>query len=308
MDSNIPPFLLEKPAAPAISGRGGRLRTPYVDKGIHHIASVIKTAYVQWETASGRGLFQSLDARVKTLFLALFLLIVTMRRGLEVQLMVAGFAFVLAALSRLDLLSFYRRVLFFGFVFGFLLAFPSSVNIITNGTVVVPLLSLSGAHDFWIYHIPKDIGLTREGLRGVAVLTLRVVNCLTLSSLVLYTTPFSEIMRSMKVFRVPDAFIVIINLTYKYIFIFARTVEDMHLAKKSRLAGAADDAEARRWIAGRISLIFRRTQLRCEEIYKAMLARGFSGEMVLQGFGRLKSRDAAAGALFAVAAILLMAI
>ena len=104
----------------------------------------------------------------------------------------------------------------------------------------------------------------------------------------------------------PDAFLMTINLTYKYIFIFAGTVEDMHLAKKSRTTGEIKDDEAREWVAGRIALMFKRTQIKCEELYKAMLSRGFSGEVVMRGFGSVTARDYIAGAgLFAAGAYFL---
>jgi len=293
--SRVPQFLLEKHVARADVASGGRLGRSFIDRGMGHLASVIKTAFVQWETATGRGLFQGLDARVKILFLLFFLVVVSVKKDMTSLLAVAGFVSLLAAASRLGLASYYRRVLFLGFFFGFMIALPSALNIIRPGLVVFPIISLSGPHELWIYHIPKDIGVTMEGVRGVGMLTLRVVDSVSLSLLVLYTTPFPEIIRALKVFKVPDAFIVIVNLSYKYIFIFARTVEDMHLAKKSRTVGAVDDSDARKWIAGRIALIFRRTQIRCEELYKAMLSRGFSGDVRLRGFGKAAGRDYAAG-------------
>jgi cobalt/nickel transport system permease protein len=67
-----------------------------------------------------------------------------------------------------------------------------------------------------------------------------------------------------------------------------------------------DDREARRWVAGRILLVFKRTQLKCEELFKAMLSRGFSGEVRLHGFPRARARDYLAGlALFAAGGIFL---
>ncbi|MEJ2689921.1 MAG: energy-coupling factor transporter transmembrane component T, partial [Deltaproteobacteria bacterium] len=161
-------------------------------------------------------------------------------------------------------------------------------------------------YEFWIYHIPRDIGLTREGLQGVALLTSRVFNSISLSMLVLYTTPFTEIVRALKVLKVPDTFLMVIILAYKYIFIFAKTVEDMHLAKKSRMVGAAGDDEARRWIAGRIGLIFTKTQIKCEELYKAMLSRGFSGEVRLHGFKGAARSDYTAGLALLAAGIFLL--
>jgi len=294
MEGNIPRFLLDR-HEPSPPGHGGAaVGTSYLDKGVHHIAKVIMTAYVQWETATRRGLFQLMDARVKALFMAFFLVVVSLKKDVPSELYVFGFVLALAAASRLDLFSFYRRVIFLGFIFGFLIALPSSLNVITKGTVVVPLISLPREYNFWVYHVPQRIGITMEGARGVAMLSMRVMNSVSLSLLVLHTTPFPEIVRALKVFRVPDAFLMVITLSYKYIFIFARTVEDMHLAKKSRLVGAASDAEATRWIAGRIALVFKRTQIRCEEIFKAMQSRGFSGDIRLRGFGRLKALDYAA--------------
>jgi len=73
-------FLLEKPPdRPRFVGRD-RLKTPLIDKGIHHIAKVIRTAYVQWETASQHGFFQGLDARVKVLATISFIVIVSLKR------------------------------------------------------------------------------------------------------------------------------------------------------------------------------------------------------------------------------------
>jgi energy-coupling factor transporter transmembrane protein EcfT len=96
----------------------------------------------------------------------------------------------------------------------------------------------------------------------------------------------------------------IIILSYKYIFIFSKTVEDMYRAMKGRLAGPVDGATIRGLLAGRIYFIFKRSQMQYEETYRAMLCRGFSGDVMLVSFRRLTGRDAAAGALFALAGIL----
>ena len=82
---------------------------------------------------------------------------------------------------------------------------------------------------------------------------------------------------------------------------FSKTIEDMHLARKSRTVGAVSDAEARKWIAGRMVLVFKRTQLKCEELFKAMLSRGFSGDIKIYGFRKVTTRDyAACASLFGV--------
>lgn len=267
----------------------------FIDSGISHLGRVIKTGYIQLEFASKNGFFQRLDARIKVLFLVFFIIIVSLKREIVPEIGIAISIFVLAVLSRLNLLSFYKKVISLGFIFGFLIALPAAFNVITKGEIILPLLHISRSYDFWIYHVPETIGITREGISGVIMLTLRVVNSISLSFLVLYTTSFSEIIRALKVFRVPDAILMIITLTYKYIFIFAKTVEDMHLAKKSRMAGGISNTEARRWITGRIAFMFKKTQQRCEDVFKAMLGRGFSDTIKLYGFRKMDGMDWAAG-------------
>ena len=267
----------------------------FIDSGISHLGRVIKTGYIQLEFASKNGFFQRLDARIKVLFLIFFIIIVSLKKEILPEVGIAFFVFGLAAISRLNLFNFYKKVIPLGFIFGFLIALPSAFNVITKGEVILPVIHLSRSYDFWIYHVPETIGITREGIFGVAMLTLRVLNSIALSFLILYTTPFSEIIRALKVFRAPDAILMIITLTYKYIFIFAKTVEDMHLAKKSRMPGEATNTEARKWIAGRIAFMFKKTQQRCEDVFKAMLGRGFSDTIKLYGFRKMSSIDRAAG-------------
>jgi cobalt/nickel transport system permease protein len=262
---------------------------------------------MHWELLSQNGFFQKIDPRIKIFFLMFFIVIVSLKRDLLSELYVWIFVLVLALLSRLNILIFYRRVLFFGFIFGFLIALPSAFNLITKGEIILPIAKLSRPYDFWIYHVPATIGITRQGMLGVAMLTMRVINSLSLSFLVLYTTPFPEMVRALKVLKVPDTFLIIISLCYKYIFLFSKTVEDMYLAKKGRMIREDSNKKAREWIAGRLAFIFRKTQIRCEEVFRAMVGRGFSDTIKLYGFRKMRATDWASGAfLFSMGLLFLL--
>jgi ABC-type multidrug transport system fused ATPase/permease subunit len=126
-------------------------------------------------------------------------------------------------------------------------------------------------------------------------LTSRVVNSLSVTFLVLYTTSFTEIVRGLKLFRVPDAMVMVILLTYKYLFVLVRLVEEMHLARKARLAGEESRSDTTRWAAGRMGMLFLRTQMRCEDINKGMLARGFSGDHRGERFAQVEPSGPAGG-------------
>ena len=239
------------------------------------------------------------------MFLLFFVVVVSLKRSLFPEVLIGLFVFIVVVASRLDLMAFYKRVLFFGFIFGFLIALPASLNLITNGELIIPLVNLGRPHRFWIYSIPATIGITREGIAGVAMLTSRVINSIALSFLVIDTTPFAEIIRAMKSLKVPDPFLIVVTLSYKYILLFARTVEDIHLAMKGRLIGV-NHAQARQWTASRIGFVFRKTQTRCEEVYRAMLGRGFTGDMALCRHNGLRRIDLYYGALFLLLGLLLL--
>jgi cobalt/nickel transport system permease protein len=291
MKNNIPLFLLNTPSSLPPERGGGKIKMSYIDKGIESFANILKEWYTQWELASKTGFFHELDTRIKVVFWLFLIVVISLKKEIlpELGIFLALFAFLL--LSRINLVSFYKKIFLLGFIFGFLISLPSSLNVITHGKVFFQIITLPKAYDFWLYHIPKVIGFTKEGFSVVALLTLRVLNSLSISFLILYTTPFPEIIRALKVLKVPDAFLIIISLTYKYIFIFARIVTDMHLAKKSRLIGAVNRAEARNWVAGRMAFIFRKTHIKCDDVFKAMIGRGFSGEIKLYQYQNMRGRD-----------------
>jgi len=307
MRDQIPKFLLDKPTSSEPGILKGSLSTSsFLDKAVSNLANFIRTGYIQGETASRNGLFQRLDARIKVLFLIFFVVIISLKQNLQSELAISAFLFVLVLSSRIDLVTFYRKVFFLGLLFGFLVPLPSSLNIFSKGDLLFPLLHLPRSYDPWIYHIPETVGVTKDGLYSVLMLASRVVNSLTTAFLLLHTTPFSEVARALKVLKVPDTMLMVISLTYKYLFIFLRTVEDMHLARKSRLMGTEKKSETRKWVAGRMALMFTKTQLKCEEIFRAMQGRGFSGTMRVYGFRRLNGLDWLAGGILFFIGILFL--
>ena len=308
MKNKIPSFLLEETSSAPYTNEKGDVRMAFLEKGIHHLSHVIKTSYIQWETASIDGLFQKIDGRIKVIFLFVYVLIVSILQDIQSEIYLWGFVLVLALLSRLNVIVFYKRVVLLGFFFGFLIAFPSAFNIVTEGEIVFPFIQLSRKYHFWIYQIPAEIGITREGINVAAMLTIRVINSLSIAFLVLSTTPFPDIIKALKILRVPDSFLMIITLSYKYIFIFAKTIEDMHLAKKSRLAKEVNNGDARRWITSRIAFLFIKTRLRCEEIFKAMLSKGFTDEVKLYESRKLNSRDLTTGAVLGIIGVLFLCV
>jgi cobalt/nickel transport system permease protein len=297
--SSIPAYLRETKRQPYRKGR--RVRIRFLDKGLLGLSRVIKSTYVQWDLAGRAGLFQRLDPRLKLLFLAFYAVAISLKKEIAPEIFIMVFLLALTILSRLQLIPLYSRVLVLGIAFGGLLSLPAACNLIVPGTIVVRLATLDSPHDFLFYHIPQVIGLTKEGLYQTALLSLRVTNSVTACLLVLYSTQFPDLIKALGLLRVPDVFIIILTLFHKYLFILACSLEEMHLAMKSRLTSPVRKRIARVWATSRMAYTYRKSQQKCEEVFNAMLSRGFTGGIRLTAPYSFAPRDWLAGsALLAV--------
>ena len=248
-----------------------------VDRAIERVGSVISATFVQWELASRRGLLQAMDGRVKLVCLLFLLVVATVKNADRPRPLPFRRAFSARMPLPAEPGAVLQAHMVLAFLFGFLVVLPASLQRGHGRRGHPSLFRLRPARTFWLYTIPQTVGITREGLSVVGLVTLRMVNCLSVCFLLLHTTPFPGIMRSLRVFRVPDMLCVIFVLTYKYIFIFSKMVEALYLARKSRSAGGPAGAGAGAWAAGRVAFLFRKTQGRCEEVFQAMLSRGLEG-------------------------------
>lgn len=283
MKNKIPSFLLTPDANGSVSALHVSRSVSFVERGIAAFARVMRDTFVQWELSSQTGLLQSLDARVKILFWLAALVVVSFKKAALPLAEICLFTALLAFIARVNVRSLYGRVLPLTFFFGFLVSSPAMLNIITPGAIVVTLYSFSAPLMLWKISIPQQIGITEEGTLVCFRLVLRVFASLSISFLMLSVTPFSEIVRALKLFRVPDSLLLVLTLTYKYLYLFAQMILDMYRAKKVRLVTGISAADYRAWSASRMATVFRKTQTRADDIYRAMLCRGFSGEIRLAG-------------------------
>jgi cobalt ECF transporter T component CbiQ len=308
MRNSIPSFLLMPDARGSVpAGHAGR-SVSFVERGIAAFARLMRDTFVQWELSSQTGLLQCVDARVKLLFWFAALVVISFRKEALPLAQICFFTALLALIARVKLRNLYGRVLPLTFLFGFLVSAPAMLNIIIPGTVVVTLYSFSSPLMIWKMSIPQQIGITEEGALVCFRLVLRVFASLSISFLMLSVTPFSEIVRALKLFRVPDSLLLVLTLTYKYLYLFAQMILDMYRAKKVRLVTGISAADYRAWSAGRMATVFRKTQTRADDIYRAMLCRGFSGEIRLAGQPSRQKKAGSIGpvllAFFVLAALL----
>jgi cobalt/nickel transport system permease protein len=174
--------------------------------------------------------------------------------------------------------------------------------LVSSGVIAVPAVFLTPGTP--LFGSP----LTLQGVRTGSFLVLRAETAATLIFLLAYTTPWSHILKALRIFRVPVVFVVILGMTTRYILLLLESAHDMFQARKSRRVNRLTPAENRRSAISSSGVLLTKTLHLSGEVYQAMQARGFRGEVYLLSDFKMRQRDwAALGAFAAVttAAILL---
>jgi cobalt/nickel transport system permease protein len=302
---DIPSFLLRRnPLPTAASFNGCRASISLAERGLLVFSRLLKNLFTQWALASRSGLLQSLDARIKIVCWILLLLLISWKTAVSSLCMITVLIAVLVIIANVRLIDVYGKVIPFALFFGVLLSAPSLFNVFVPGKVIYPLLTLSAPMTVLNFPIPQSIGVTEEGINVFLRLTLRVFSSLSLSLFMLSITPFSDVLRALKLFFLPDTVILLIALTEKYVYLFAQMVLDMYRAVNVRLVSGISSAEFRFWSAGRMAFIFRKACMRADDIYRAMICRGFAGDICLYQERKCSMRDIPGAFILAVFVLL----
>jgi cobalt/nickel transport system permease protein len=80
-------------------------------------------------------------------------------------------------------------------------------------------------------------------------------------------------------------------MTYRYIFLLLHNTNSMFLARRSRAIGSFSGAENRRWLTRVLAATMIKSQHLSEQVYQAMLARGYQGEVRILNGLRWQRRD-----------------
>jgi cobalt ECF transporter T component CbiQ len=263
-------------------------RQNFLELTLANITSSLESTLFAEEIARRPGFLQSLDPRVKIVTFLALLLAVNLSKSLPVIVGLYLFTLVLAWTSLVPVDFFVKRVWLLLPFFTGLVAFPAVLNIFTPGDTVVVLWS------------SPLIAITQQGLRTAAFLLLRVGTSVSLAALLILCTSWATLLKALGVLRMPQVFALILGMTYRYLYLLLHTVNDMFLARKSRLVGHLSSADQRRLLTAGMGALLDKSFHLSGEVYLAMLARGFRGQARVMDTFRWQVRDSAWSAAMAV--------
>jgi cobalt ECF transporter T component CbiQ len=262
-------------------------RRRYLERAVDRLLVELERIEHADMTASGTGLLQRLDPRVKVAGLVALTVAVTFVTSEWTIAAILAFATALGWLSGLTPATLATRVWIGVFAF--------------TGALAAPALFLTPGDVLW--RVPAaGWPITAQGLRSASLLLLRVETTATLAFVLVSTTAWTRLLRALRVLRVPVVIVVVLGMTARYAILLLQSAHDMFYARRSRSAGVLAPADRRRVATATAGVLLDRTLQLGNDVHLAMQARGFRGEVHVLDERRMHARDWAALADFAIVA------
>ncbi|MFH1189191.1 MAG: cobalt ECF transporter T component CbiQ [Candidatus Omnitrophota bacterium] len=252
----------------------------FIERSMSAAVSFLKESVFSDEYASKRGLLQSLDPRMKFATFAIFLLSILFSRSITALFYFYAISLGLARLSNIGMGYFLKRTWIFIPLFSLFIAVPALFSAFTPGDTLASFEALG-----------FRLAVTRQGLSVATLFVMRVVTSVSFVILLSMTTRHFELLKALRVFGAPQVFVMILGMCYRYIYLFAQLIENTFLAIKSRAGTDVRAGAGRRVIAWNIASLWYRSYRLNEEVYNAMLSRGYWGEPVIFDDFRMKPAD-----------------
>jgi cobalt/nickel transport system permease protein len=239
----------------------------FIARSIAGITETVERAIFNQEFASRDGFLQRIDPRAKVAGLLLVIMATALARNLVIVVALYAVALGLALLSKVPLWFFVKRVwlgvpLFTGFVI-----LPALLTI--PGVVILPLVEIG----------PVSLAVTDQSLAFTALFVARVGTSVSLAVLLVVTTRWADLLKSLQVLGVPEAFVAVLGMTYRYIFLFLHLITNLLLARRSRTIGETSGGEKRRWVAASMGALLGKSFKLSDDVHQAMRSRGFQGKI-----------------------------
>ena len=242
----------------------------FFEKTLGDITGTLEQTLFAEEISRRDGLLQSLDPRAKLIGALAVLLAISLSHNLFVILALYLLTLPIAYASRVPMGFYLKRVWMFMPFFTGIVALPALFNPFSPGAPIVTLIDLASPR---IY-----LTITQPGVITAAFLLLRVGASVSIAVLLILTTRWTTLLKALRVLRVPQIFVLILGMTYRYIYVLLHATNNMFLARTSRVVGRVSAGENRRWLANSMGMLFAKSYELSDQVYLAMQSRGFRGE------------------------------
>jgi energy-coupling factor transporter transmembrane protein EcfT len=221
----------------------------FIGKTLGRLAGAMARASFAESLADHRGPLQRLDPRGKLVGFAFMLIAVVASHRVEPIVGIFLVAVALALGSGIRMGELARRVW-------------------------IPVILFTGA-----IAVPAMFVAAYGGPRGAVFLLLRAGGAATLSTVLLMTTRWPDVLKAMRALRVPALIVAVLGMTCRYILSILRIALEMFESLKSRTVGPLTTPQRRKIVVATAGVLLEKSLQTSGEVHQAMLSRGFRGEV-----------------------------
>jgi cobalt/nickel transport system permease protein len=262
-----------------------------IERTLRSFALALSRALLYEHTASLPGLLQQLDPRVRVVGVLILAVSVVLCRRIEVLAALFVLAILITLSSRVSLRSLAVRVWLVVLVFTGIIALPALFLTPGEAAFTIPFAHLS---------------VTEQGMRTAVMLVLRVETAATLTTVLVLCTPSNQILKALGSLHLPAEVVTMLAMTHRYVFLLLETSNQMFESRQSRSIGKLSSAEQRKMTARTAGVLLSKSMELGQDVYLAMLSRGFRGQVQLLNDFSMRLQDYAALAFFVAAASLIV--
>lgn len=273
---SIPGWLERTDWTPLPVKKFGRSRADYLERTLADIQRAMAEDLYQTAAAARPGFLQGLNPQIKLVGIGLMLAAVALTGSLPALLAVHGLLLFTAALSDIGLKAYITRAWLPAGLFAGVAVLPGVFSWITPGQAVWVVYQGAGWH-LGPITLPAELAVTRQGLTAASQVLLRSAASLGLVVLLVKTTRWPVLTRALGRLGLPGLFVMVLDLAYRYLFLFLLLLSDYLWGRRSRLVGTEGTGAKLAWIGGALAGFLRMAGEYSKEITAAMQARGYDG-------------------------------
>jgi len=225
--------------------------------------------YVEKYT-SINSIVHRVDAQPKLVTALLMVVTATVVKGFTPLLLLLFTIITLTIVSKIPLRHLFLRTTLFTLLFALVTSLPFPFLI--DGT---PLATMSIGQ--------YSVVVTDRGVEALSFFVLKVWVCVASMTIFILTTGVSRLIKAMEGVKVPKNLTVMLAMTYRYIFLLVEEVNRMVLAREARCVRRESRKAILKSLGSILGALFLRSYERGENVYTAMLARGYPGNVKASG-------------------------
>jgi len=239
----------------------------FIRRSLMRAFSFLQESIFSDEYAARPGFLQARDARIKAIGILLLLLAVMFSRDIYFLIAMYLVCLLLAVFSSIGLGFFFKRTWIFIPLFALFIALPAIFEVFTPGAALARIQFLG-----------LNLTITRQGVIAAVFFFTRVLTSVSLCVLLALTTRHFVLLKALRNFGVPQVFVMTLGMCYRYLYLFIEIIENTYMAIKSRVGVVSSTKKGQMVVAWNIGGLWQRSYALHNQVYGAMLARGYTGE------------------------------